>query len=112
MNNLQKDEQNAQQDIYHAIAQSFGFDDLGDIQQQNVVEKMTESVIKRVLVNVYEKLNEVQRNDLEDMMADPEAVDMGKIEEFMRAHVPDYDVIVMGAITELKKHIAESANKN
>lgn len=112
MDNIQKDEQNMQQNIYHAIAQSFGFDDLSDTQQQSVVEKMTESVIKRVLVNVYEVLNEVERKDLEDMMADPETVDMDKIEEFMRSHVSDYDAIVAGAIADLKKHITENTNKS
>ncbi len=112
MDNTQNNEQNMQQDIYHVIAQKFGFDNLGDIQQQSVVEKMTESVIKRVLVNVYEVLDETQRKTLEDMMADPEVVDMSKIEEFMRVHVSDYDAIVAGAIADLEKHIAENTSKN
>lgn len=93
------------QSIQDTIVQEFGFENLGDEKQQALIDRMTESVIKRVLVDAYAKLSETDRNKFEEMMEDIENVDPQSIDEFLRASLMDYDGIVTEAVADLKKHI-------
>ena len=102
------DEQTQQENIYNTIAKEFGFEDLSDPKQQDLVEKMTESVIKRVLVDSYAKLSDSARQEFDSMMENIDTVDPEQIEVFLRANLTDYDAIIAEAVSDLKKHIAES----
>jgi hypothetical protein len=95
--------------IQETIAKEFGFDDLNDEKQQGLIERMTESVIKRVLVDAYAKLSESDREIFEDMMEDIENIDPNSIDEFLREKLTDYDTIVIEAIEDLKKHLSETS---
>ena len=96
------------QNIQEMIAEEFGFSDLNDENQQKLIENMTESVIKRVLVDAYEKLSESDREIFEEMMENIENIDPNSIDEFLREKLTDYDGIVINAIADLKKHLIES----
>ncbi len=96
--------------IQETIAKEFGFEDLEDESQQKLVEQMTESVIKRILVEAYAKLSESDRETFEDMMENIENIDPNSVDEFLQEKLTDYNAIVAKAIEDLKKHILE-ANK-
>ncbi len=70
---------------------------------------MTESVIKRVLLDAYTKLSSSDRKRFEELMENIESVDPNAIEEFLREKLTDYDAIINEAIADLKKHIAETS---
>lgn len=96
------------ENIQEIIAKEFGFDDLNDEKQKELIERMTESVIKRVLTDAYIKLSESDRKQFEDMMENIEDVKPDSIDEFLRDRLTDYDGIIMEAVSDLKKHIADS----
>ncbi len=100
-------EQNATT-IQEMIAQEFGFEDLEDESQQKLIEQMTESVIKRILVDAYAKLSESDRETFEGMMENIENIDPDSVDEFLRDKLTDYDAIVVGAVEDLKKHLLET----
>lgn len=101
-------EQTQSQNIQETIVREFGFEDLDDDKQKALVERMTESVIKRVLVDAYAKLGEAERAEFEEMMEDIENIDPQSIDDFLRAHLTDYNGIITTAVADLKKHIATS----
>jgi len=94
--------------IQETIAKEFGFEDLRDESQQKLIERMTESVIKRVLVDAYAKLSESDRETFEGMMENIENIDPNSVDEFLREKLTDYDSIVSEAIEDLKKHLTKT----
>lgn len=106
MDNIQ--EQKQVENIQEIIAKEFGFDDLTDESQKELIERMTESVIKRVLVDAYTKLSESDRQEFEEMMENIEEVEPDSIDGFLREKLTDYDGIIQEAVSDLKKHISES----
>ena len=107
MDNIQEKKQG--ENIQEMIAKEFGFDDLTDESQKELIERMTESVIKRVLVDAYTKLSDSERKEFEEMMENIEDVDPDSIDGFLREKLTDYDGIVQEAVADLKKHISDSA---
>jgi hypothetical protein len=97
------------QTIQQVIAQEFGFSDLDADRQERLIERMTESVIKRVLVDAYTKLSDSDRKQFEDLMENIENIDPNAIETFLREKLTDYDSIIAEAIADLKKHITETS---
>ena len=97
--------------IQEAIATEFGFDDLNDEKQQELIEQMTESVIKRVLVDAYAKLSDSDREIFEEMIENIEETNPDNIEEFLREKLTNYDEIIAGAITSLKENITQAGKQ-
>lgn len=98
------------ENIQEIIAKEFGFDDLSDETQQELIERMTESVIKRVLVDAYAKLSDSDREIFEEMLENIEDSDPNSIDEFLREKLTDYEGIIAEAVSDLKKHIADSGS--
>lgn len=96
------------QNIQEAIRQEFGFNDLSDAQQMELVNQMTESVIKRVLVDAYAELNEDDQKKFEEMMENIENTDPESMEGFLRERLPIYDELVKKAVADLKEHLGKS----
>lgn len=96
------------ENIQEIIAREFGFEDLTDQSQKELIERMTESVIKRVLVEAYAKLSESARKEFEDLMENIEDVNPDSVDEFLRENLTDYESIIVEAVADLKKHITES----
>ncbi len=93
--------------IQEMVIREFGFEDLSDEKQQELVNYMTETVIKRVLVEAYAKLSELDQKTFEEMMENIEAINPNDVEEFLREKLTDYDEIVVEAVDDLKKHLLE-----
>ncbi|PID52195.1 MAG: hypothetical protein CR972_02825 [Candidatus Moraniibacteriota bacterium] len=108
MNNVE--EQKSADNIQEIIVKEFGFEDLTDESQKELIERMTESVIKRVLVDAYAKLSESNRKEFEEMMENIEEVEPDSIDGFLREKLTDYDGIIQEAVSDLKKHISESTS--
>jgi hypothetical protein len=104
--------QGTTKNIQETIATEFGFNDLNDEAQRELIEQMTESVIKRVLVDSYAKLSDSDRKEFEDMMVNIEDVDPDSIDEFLREKLTDYDAVIAEAIEDLKKHISTVEETN
>jgi len=102
------DAKESQENIQEMIAREFGFEDLENENQQKLIERMTESVIKRILVDAYEKLSESDRKTFEEMMENIENIDPDSVDEFLREKLTDYDAIVSEAIEDLKEHLAKT----
>ena len=95
------------QNLQEEIIQEFGFEDLSDEKQQKIIDMMTDSVIKQILLDSYEKLSDSDREIFEDMMQNIEDIDPDSIEEFLREKLTDYDGVVAGAIEDLKKEMTD-----
>jgi hypothetical protein len=108
-----EEKQGTTKNIQEAIATEFGFDDLNDEAQRELIEQMTESVIKRVLIESYTKLSDSDREEFEEMMENVEEIDPNSIDEFLNEKLTDYDAVIAEAIDDLKKRIAtvEETNK-
>ena len=98
------------QNIQEIIAKEFGFEDISDEKQQALIEQMTESVIKRVLVDAYEKLSEADRETFEEMMENIENIDPNSVDEFLREKLTDYEAVISNAVEDLKKHLTEASD--
>lgn len=103
------EEQNTKENIQQIIAREFGFGDFSDAQQEELILQMTESVIKRVLVDAYAKLSDSARKEFEDMMENVDNINPEDIDTYLRAQLTDYDAIIVEAVADLKKHISNSA---
>lgn len=102
-----EDTQGTTKNIQETIAKEFGFEDVNDEKQKELIEHMTESVIKRVLVDAYAKLSDSDREEFEEMMENIEEIDPNSVDEFLHEKLTDYDAIIADAIEDLKKHLVE-----
>lgn len=108
MSNTQHTPTQDNQSIHAIIAREFGFTDLDDAQQEALVMEMTESVIKRVLVDAYTKLSDGERAQFEEMLDNVENIDPADVDAFLRKNLTDYDAVIAAAIADLKRHIMEA----
>jgi hypothetical protein len=107
-----EEKQGTTKNIQETIATEFGFDDLNDEAQRELIEQMTESVIKRVLIESYTKLSDSDREEFEEMMENVEEIDPNSIDEFLNEKLTDYDAVIVEAIDDLKKRIATVEETN
>jgi hypothetical protein len=107
-----EEKQGTTKNIQETIATEFGFDDLSDESQRELIEQMTESVIKRVLIESYTKLSDSDREEFEEMMENVEEIDPNSIDEFLNEKLTDYDAVIAEAIDDLKKRIATVEETN
>jgi len=101
------DKKQMAQNVQETIIKELGFEDLSDEKQQELVDMMTDSVIKQILLDAYEKLSESDRKVFEEMMENIENIDPDSIENFLREKLTDYDGVVAEAVEDLKKDVAE-----
>ncbi len=96
------------QTIQQKVRDEFGFDDLSDEKQQALVQKMAESIVKRVLVDAYIKLADDKKAEFDQMMENITAQEPAVVEAFLRENVAEYETIIENAIADLKKHLGEA----
>jgi hypothetical protein len=86
-----------------ALLEELGIADLPEEQRNELMAKMTEAIIKRILLEVLEKMTEADKTVYEKMIdrdASPEEMDA-----FIREKIPDYDKIAEKAVKELKEEM-------
>ncbi len=88
-------------DIQQQIAKKFGFENLEEKDQQELIEKMSESVVKRVVVDAYELLNDEDRDALANLM--DEVASPEKVDQFLTEKLDDYGAVIKNAVDDLEK---------
>lgn len=82
-----------------------GLGNLPPDDQELIVEKMTESVLKRV---ISEFLNDLSPEDLEEFESFSDGATPDDIEDFFRSRFPDHDERVQKILEEFKLEMRES----
>ena len=93
--------------IKENIIKELGLGELPEKDQAEILTKMTESVLKRIAVNVLEKLSDADRQEFEKLQesASPEEIDA-----FLKSKVADYEQMAQKTVVEFKDEIKESIN--
>ncbi|MFA6160053.1 MAG: DUF5663 domain-containing protein [Parcubacteria group bacterium] len=92
-----------QTQIQKTIIEELGLVDLPKEKQDQLLIKMTEVVLKRIFLEIMEKLNETDQKIYEKMIdenAEPE-----KLEEFLREKITNYDKIIARVIADFKEEM-------
>ncbi|MCK4636030.1 MAG: hypothetical protein KAT32_04130 [Candidatus Moranbacteria bacterium] len=95
-------------DIQQQIAKKFGFEKLEDKTQQELINKMSESVVKRVIVDAYEQLNDTDRDALADLMDENNPPAPDAVDSFLNEKLEDYGAVIKNAIDDLEKHMGQA----
>lgn len=90
------------------IINDLGLDTLPEDAQTEILTKMAEAVIKRIAVNVLEKLSEKDLDEFEKIQetAGPEAIDT-----FLKSKIGNYEQLVQETVKDFKEEIKETINK-
>lgn len=91
------------EEVKKALLEEMGIANLPENQQNELLSKMTEAVLKRILLEVLDKLNESDRVSYEKMIeneASPEEMD-----KFLQEKVPEYEKLVGKVVSEFKEEM-------
>jgi len=91
------------------LMRDLGMDGLSEEQQQELIVKMTEAVLKRIFLETLEKLSEEDKKTYEEMIEKQE--DPGKLENFLAEKIPNYDKMVAKIVTDFKEEIKTDLKK-
>lgn len=84
-----------------ALLEELGIAGLPEDQQNELLSKMTEAVLKRIVLEVLEKLSETDRVAYEKMIEDN--VSPEEVEKFLQEKIPEYDKLVAKVVNEFKE---------
>jgi len=84
------------------IIQDLGLQDLPQETQIKLLTQMTESVLKRITVQVLERLSEQEREEFAKLQ---ETGDANKVNEFLKLKIPDYEDMVQKIVAEFKEEM-------
>ena len=91
---------------------TLGLEKLTQEERDSVLVQITDSLLKRLILRVYDKLTEKEQEEF-DRLA--ETKDQEKINAFLTAHVPDLDEIrdeeLDGLVNEMKEFSAEAQKR-
>ncbi|MFZ5981952.1 MAG: DUF5663 domain-containing protein [Patescibacteria group bacterium] len=88
-------------DAQKKLIEELGLSELPIEKQAELLEKMSEAVLKRIFVETLEKLNEEDKKSYAEMVErqdSPEEVDV-----FLKEKIPNYEGFVQGIINEFKE---------
>lgn len=88
-------------DITNRIGHELELSDLTEEARSQIITKLGENILKRVTITVLDKLPENKRGEFETLSG---GGDTQKMQEFMRANIPDVDTLVEN---EVRKNIEE-----
>lgn len=93
----------AQDQITKNIIEELGLNDLPQEKQEELVLKMTEVLLKRIFLNVMEKLSESDQDayvKMIDEKSEPETM-----ETFLQGKIKNYDEMVKEVIEQFKEEM-------
>lgn len=88
--------------IQQNIIQELGLQGLPEETQIKLLTQMTESVLKRITVRVLEQLSEQDQEELDKLQASGDAE---KVDQFLKAKIPNYEQMVQEVIAEFKEEM-------
>ncbi len=92
-------------DIKNTIIKELSLESLDEESQDEILSKMTESVIKRILVETLEKLSEEDRVEFEKLQEKESSEEM---DAFLNSKIDNYEEMVQKIVTDFKKEMKES----
>ncbi|MDO9230990.1 MAG: hypothetical protein Q7U36_00725 [bacterium] len=92
-----------QTQIQKTIIEELGLADLPKEKQDQLLIKMTEVVLKRIFLEIMERLNEVDQKDYEKKI--DENIAPEQLEAFLREKIIDYDEMVAKVIADFKEEM-------
>jgi hypothetical protein len=87
------------------IIKEFGLEKLPKEKQSEILTKMTESVLKRIYVNVLEKLSADDITEFEKLQ---ESASQGEIDRFLKAKIDNYEELIFNTIKGFKEEMKET----
>lgn len=81
------------------LVKEFGLENLPPEKQQELLDLMTETVMKQIFLSLGEKMGDEGAEEFDTILKEG---DPGKIEGFIKRYVPDPDAFVKGIIAEFR----------
>lgn len=94
-------QQDAQDNAMAQLVKDLGIDALPQDQQNELVIKMTEVLLKRIFIETMDRLSEEDRVEYEKI-TEAEDVDQETVAEFLKQKISGYDDIVNKIIEDFK----------
>jgi len=94
-----------QTQLQQNIVKELGLEELNEGTQKEILAKMTESVLKRITVNVLEKLSEPDLNEFEKMQ---QAGNAEAVDNFLKSKIENYEQVVQDTIIQLKEEMKDT----
>lgn len=85
------------------LMQELGLAELPEDKKISLLSAMTESVLKRITVEVLSRLSDEDQSKL--LSLENTAPDLQEIEKFLKAKIPDYDQIQNKVLQEFKEEM-------
>ncbi|MFA7209760.1 MAG: hypothetical protein WC120_05815 [Parcubacteria group bacterium] len=89
--------------IQNDTIREFGLENLPADSQEELIAKMTEVVLKRMLVETLEKLSPIDQELFGGMLENQAGPD--EIENFLKENIHNYDELLRKIISELKMEV-------
>lgn len=84
------------------ILEEFDLKDLPEESQTQIIQAMTESLLKRITLRIFEELSEEETEEFEKVR---ESNDADKVESFLREKISNYDEMVEEVSGEFKEEM-------
>ena len=97
-----------QNSIQQNILERLGLGELPQESQVELLTRMTESVLKRITLEVLQSLSEADQDVLLKMQEEQETFDPEKIEQFLREKVPQYEQLVQKVVEQFTTEMEET----
>lgn len=91
--------------IQQNIIQELGLQDLPEATQIKLLTQMTESVLKRIIIEVLEKLSEKEREEFEKLQ---EKGNVKEMDKFLKEKIPNYEEMVQDIVEDFKNEMKEN----
>ena len=91
--------------IQQNIIKELGLEKLPEDLQIKLLTQMTESVLKRITIEVFEKLSEKEREEFEKLQSKG---DVSQVDDFLKEKIPNYEEMVQEIIEDFKAEIKEN----
>ena len=88
------------------LIKELGLEGLSEDRQIQLVTMMTEVILKRITIEVLQKLSEADKQEFDKVR---ETNDPDQVHNFLRSKIPGYDKMVKEIIEDFKSEMKESA---
>lgn len=92
-----------EKEIKNAMIADLGLDGLSEEKQDELLSKMIEVVMKRILVETIERLDEKGREEYARMIETQSAPE--ELEKFLKEKIPDYETMIKKIVDDFKEEM-------
>jgi hypothetical protein len=100
----------SQEKVLSQLVKDLGIDNLPQNQQNELIIKMTEVLLKRIFLETMEKLGQQGREEYEKMSQGD--VEIQRVEAFFKERINNYDQMIDKIIEEFKEEMLSANAKN